>query len=254
MKYCTNCGQMLPDFAKFCASCGHPQEVLAIPEEEKAETPVVEEPIVEETPIIEEPVEEEIPAVEEEPVADEPIIEEPVEETLVEEEPIIEVETPQVVEEPVVEETPVVNQQVNNQQQVVEETPEVPEPVEDTPVEEAPSEAAGKFDLEKKINNKFLQFFLFKDQLKYSIIFFVGLIFFTILFWVLAAHSRWVLGIFRFLVPFMLSLITLARVSFIFVLEILKNKFNDMFNILLKGTFAVLHFFLFILNFIFMVI
>ena len=40
MKYCINCGHILPDFANFCPICG--QKQFDIPEEE---LPPVEEPV-----------------------------------------------------------------------------------------------------------------------------------------------------------------------------------------------------------------
>ena len=86
-----------------------------------AETPVVEDTVVEE-PAVEEPVVEE-PAVEE-PVVEEPVVEEPVAEEPVVEEPVVEEPA---VEEPVVEEP-------------ADEEPVVEEPADEEPVVEEPAD------------------------------------------------------------------------------------------------------------------
>ena len=155
------------------------------------------------------------------------------------------------------------------QQQVVKETPKeepieetrvIEEPIGETPVEETPIEEVpveetrvGEERREEtpKKGNKFIYFILKKDPIKMSIIFLGALFVISLIFWIISTQVR-VLGIFKFLLPFVLSLATLARVTFFLVMEIIKNKFRDLYNFVIKSVFVTAHLFILILNFIFM--
>ena len=99
MKYCINCGQLLPDFANFCPMCGQKQFPMEeMPEEDEQVT--IDEPVVEDAPVEQEVIEE-TPIVEDTTVIEEPVeVEEtPIEQEVVQEEPVVK-ETPVVIEEP----------------------------------------------------------------------------------------------------------------------------------------------------------
>ena len=91
MPFCHNCGQKLPDGAKFCTECGTPTVAPVTPVAAPApqpvpETPVYEEPVYE-APVYEQPVYE-TPAPQ--PVPEAPVYEEPVYEAPVYEQPVYE--------------------------------------------------------------------------------------------------------------------------------------------------------------------
>lgn len=233
MKYCHKCGQQLPDEALFCSKCGTKQYVLTAeetPKQEPVEEDVLEE-VIEEKPeeMVAEPVVEEVETIEEEPVQEpEPdaIAEEPVPESEpdVEEEPLTEKVEP----EPVLEEP-----------KVIEEKPA-------EPAEEPKQE-------ENKQGNKFLDFIIFKNQIRNSIIFFAALFVISLLFWILTGVNVYVFPIFRFIVPVMLSFLFFARSGALFAIEIIKNRFKNVFTIVAYGVFVTAFFFFLILNFIYWV-
>ena len=153
-------------------------------------------------------------------------------------------------------ETPVSQQQQQapKQEPIVEETPVVEEPIEETPVVEETAEEVivteEPIEETPKKGNKFIYFILKKDPIKMSIIFLGALFAISLIFWIISTQVR-VLGIFKFLLPFVLSLATLARVTYFLVMEIIKNKFRDLYNFVIKSVFVTAHLFILILNFIF---
>ena len=203
MKYCLNCGHVLPDFAKFCPICGAKQL-----SNEEVNNVVQEEPVEE--------IKNDI--------------------------------TPTIVEEPVVE-TPIEEpQEVETINEVVEEV------TEDQPQEELDNSQTKSDKVAKKGEGfkKFLDFVLHKDIIKFSLIFLGSLFALSLLFWIIASFTK-IFFFFKFDL-FLLSAATLARMGFLMFKQIKENKFNDMFNLLLKGSITVMHLLLFILNFILMVI
>ena len=237
MKYCTNCGQKLPDFANFCPMCGQKQFPMVEEETQEVEEVVIEEqPVVEETPI------------EEQAIVATPIIEETPVEVKEEAQEEIAIESPKPAEEPVTEE--------------IQETVETQEnPAEKPQNEENQQEEVKEVAVpeENKKNNPVVKFVedtkplkLLVDDIRISIIIF-GVIFgLSMLFYIISAFTN-IFILFEF-VHWALSGILLVRAIIVVVYEIIKNKVSNMFNLLLKGTFVIGHFVLFILNFILMVI
>ena len=127
--YCTNCGSLLPENARFCPECGAMVNRPAPKAEPAAKAPAtVEEPVVaEEQPVVvEEPVAVEQPAAAEAAAAEEQpvVVEEPIpaEEPVPAEEPAI-AEEPAAAEEPVIAEEP-----VPAEEPVIAEEPAAEEP------------------------------------------------------------------------------------------------------------------------------
>lgn len=196
MKYCINCGHVLPDFANFCSICG--QKQFSVDEEDVQDT--IPNPI-EETPVVEE-----------------------IKETIS--------------EEPVVE--PVV---------LPNETSEevIPEPVE----EPQQQEEQPKNENKKGSVKDFKALFTSESAKKQTFIFLGALLGLSLLLWLLSLAV--VINVFPRVLLFIFSLISLARIGYILFLEIKNNKLNNLFDLMLKGTFAIAHLLLFILNFIWMV-
>lgn len=143
MPFCHNCGQKLPDGAKFCTECG---TAIAVPAAAPVPQPLPEQPVYE-TPVIEEPVYE-APA-SEEPAYETPASEEPAYEQPVYEEPVYEAPAPQPEPEAPVYEQPSYEEPAYEQpayEQPVYEAPAYEQPIyEPTPAAPAPSPAAGGY-------------------------------------------------------------------------------------------------------------
>ena len=213
MKYCINCGHVLPDFANFCPICGQKQfpmeeETQAVneePSEVVIPAPVVEEPVVEETPIIEE---------------------------IINEEPQQKIE--EVIEEPVQEEIKSEELEVVPVAEVIQE-------------ENSSKETSDK----KEQPKNFVAFIESNSSTKQSLIFLGVILGLSLIFWLLSLAVN--IGTFFRVILFIYSIISLARIGFILYLEIKKNKLNNLFDLMLKGTFTIAHLLLLILNFIWMV-
>ena len=259
MKYCINCGHILPDFANFCPICG--QKQFDIPEEE---LPPVEEPVEEPQPIIEE----ETPVIEEEPVAEEPVVaeeaptEEPVQEEVIEEVPIEEGPQPEITEEK--PESVKIENQPKPKEVVVEEQPvvvapaatqEEPEPVTEEEIEAPvvdkpePEKKKGKFQLNEK---GILYALLYKNQIKYSLIIIGATFGVSLLFWIIASFTN-VFAFFKVLLM-LANLAFTARMGFIMFKEIKENKFENLFNVILLGSISVMQLLLFILSIVFLAV
>lgn len=247
MKYCHNCGQQLPDEAKFCSKCGAKQYTFPAQEETPKEEPIKEEVVLEE--VIEEPEEavtepvkeEPTPApVEPEPIPEEPeIIEEPEIEPIPEPEPVKEEPAPVPLEEVKEEPAPII--EPVPEEKPVENLEEVKEPQKEEKIEE------------KKQDNKFLDFIIFKNQIRNSAIFLAGLFAISLLFWILTGVKVNVFPVFRFFVPVMLSFLFFARSAALFIVEIIKHRFKNVFTVVAYGVFLTANLFFLLLNFIYCV-
>lgn len=265
MKYCHKCGQQLPDNAMFCSKCGTKQVSVA-PEAPRQESPrpatrrqsssqpakvdttktmfddemirqfeeKEKEQKAKEAPQVEAPKEEPksapvpevkpepAPQPEPKPVIEQPKVEEPQPEPIVEQPKAEDIK-----EEPATKEFQV--------EEVLEETKEQP-----------------KKEPQPKSKNKFLGFILFDNQIRNSIIFLGGLFAFCLLFWILSGAKVNVHVVLKFFFPFSLSFILFGRIAAVTVLEIVKNRFKNLFNIVAEGVFVTMHFLLVILNFIYL--
>ena len=105
---------------------------------------------------------------------------------------------------------------------------------------------------EEKKNFNLFRFLLTEQLIKYTLIIFGALLALSILFWVIALFIKVVVILKLLLI--LLNSVGLARIVFLFVKEIIKNKTNDLFNLFFKGTFVILHFALFIINCVFLFI
>ena len=251
-----------------------PEEIVETP---KAPVEVVETPVEEEKPdeVVETPapIEEEQPEEIPQEIVEEEIVEEPQEDVADEVS-----ETPEeVVETPIEEEIPeeVTEAPIEEAPDEVIEAPKKEAPV-IAPVIEKPTEKVDDNEskngeekdtleeddknlskVEKVVqkltkNNKFFTFLFNKDPLKFSLIFLGALFALSLLIWILSTVVYF--GVFLKILFMLLSLFFALRIGYFLYLEIKYNKMNDMFNLLLKGSVAVVHLFLFILNFAFMFI
>ena len=237
MKYCHNCGQQLPDEAKFCSKCGAKQYGFDVeqPKQEPVPQPV-EQPKVEEAKPVE-PTEVASGILYQEPIIEQGEVIEEMPEPILEEEP-----EPEVVEEPEpVKEEPAPIIEPVPEEKPVENLEEVKEPQKEEKIEE------------KKQGNKFLDFIIFKNHIRNSAIFLAGLFAISLLFWILTGVKVNVFPVFRFFVPVMLSFLFFARSAALFIVEIIKHRFKNVFTVVAYGVFLTANFFFLLLNFIYCV-
>lgn len=241
MKYCIKCGHVLPDFANFCPVCGAKQPLLTDEIEEEEVT--LEQPIIKEEPVIEEPVKEEEPIVEPTP--------EPEPEPIKEEAPVVEEKpVPEVEEQSPVKEEPISTPSKEDEAPLVVK-PAKSEEKEDAPKQAEPAKETGKKENKAKADfSKMLNFLLTKDIIKYSLIFLGGLFALSLLFWIINYYVQ--VFVFFKLILFLASGLMAARIGYLLFKEIKTNKASDLFNLMLKGTIAIVHAVLFVLNIIFL--